>query len=265
MRVNNRGDITHCESKQACSVSVNLPQGVMLEMVSIPGGTFRMGSFTGEGCDEEKPQHQVTIPPFFIGKYPITQAQWRVVIALPQEERKLLYPSCFKGDHHPVENVSWYDAVEFCARLSKFSAQQYRLPSEAEWEYACRAGTTTSFYFGETITPKLANTYGNYTYGDAPKGECRGKTTDVGTFPPNDFGLYDMHGNIWEWCADNWHNNYLGAPIDGSIWTNGNERLSVVRGGSYCNKPNEARCAFRTATYSCNDWDEGVGFRVVRQ
>ncbi|MFM6254295.1 MAG: formylglycine-generating enzyme family protein, partial [Dolichospermum sp.] len=121
-------------------------------------------------------------------------------------------------DNRPVEFVSWHEAVEFCARLSRIENKVYRLPTEAEWEYACRAGTTTPFHFGETITTDLANYCGYYTYGDGSKGQYREKTTDVGSFPPNPFVLHDMHGNVWEWCQDDWHENYINAPDDGSAW-----------------------------------------------
>jgi len=150
-----------------------------------------------------------------MGKYLITQAQWRVVTALPKVERGLKSdPSRFKGGHLTVECINWYEAVEFCARLARKTGRDYRLPSEAEWEYACRAGTTTPFHFGETITTDLANYRGTDNeqykwsgfYGRGSKGIYRNKTTDVGSFGvANAFGLYDMHGNVWEWCQDIWH------------------------------------------------------------
>jgi len=202
--------ITHTKRHQAQYLTEDLGNGVLLEMVSIPGGTFMMGSPKNEGYDYEKPQHKVTVKPFLMGKYPITQAQWNAVMGKN--------PSHYKGDNRPVENVSWHDCVEFCKRLFDKTGKAYRLPSESEWEYACRAGTTTPFYFGETITTDLANYHGDYTYASGPKGVYREQTTDVGSFPPNAFGLYDMHGNVWEWCADLWHDNYNGAPTDGSAW-----------------------------------------------
>ncbi|MFN6211932.1 MAG: formylglycine-generating enzyme family protein [Microcystis sp.] len=200
-----------------------------------------------------------------MGKYPITQAQWKAVASLPKIERDLsLNPSNFSGNNRPVEKVSWYDAVEFCQRLSKATGRDYRLPSEAQWEYACRGGTTTPFYFGETITPDLANYDGNYIYAQGPKGIYRQETTPVGKFPPNAFGLYDMHGNVQEWCADAWHNNYKDAPTDGSVWIeNGNH--SPLRGGSWDLSPSYCRSASRIYYSFGRDRDHGSsnGFRVV--
>ena len=246
-----------------------------LEMVAIPGGEFVMGSPSNElkHLSNERPQHQVTIQPFFIGKYQVTQAQWQAVAAMPQINRKLkLDPSWFKGANRPVERVSWYDAVEFCARLSQHTGRNYRLPSEAEWEYACRAKTTTPFHFGETITTDLANYDGNYTYGDGVEGINREETTEVGSFnAANAFGLYDMHGNVWEWCLDDWHDNYDGAPTDGSAWFNSDEALfdkpeqAVLRGGSLISDPESCRSASRDY-YFCagrNYINDDIGFRVV--
>ena len=143
-------------------------------------------------------------------------------------------PSYFKGGKRPVEKVSWHDATKFCQKLSSKTGKIYTLPSESQWKYACRAGTTAPFYFGETITPELVNYSGNYPYANAPKGKYGGETTDVGSFPPNAFGLYDIHGNVWEWCLDACHDNYNGAPTDGSSWESGgdsNDRL--LRGGCW--------------------------------
>jgi formylglycine-generating enzyme required for sulfatase activity len=242
-------------------------QTFQLEMMLIPGGTFIMGSPKEEenSMDSERPQHEVTIEPFFMGKYQVTQAQWRFVAQLPQVNRELEQdPSHFKGDNRPVEQVSWEDAVEFCDRLSQYTGRTYRLPSEAEWEYACRAGSAKPFAFGDTITTNEVNYDGNYTYGNAPKGEYRGRTTPVGTFQPNAFGLYDMHGNVWEWCQDNWHSNYEGAPTDGNAWLDNEESSNrkLLRGGSWFNYPANCRSAFR---YD-NDLDYRIGnfgFRVV--
>jgi formylglycine-generating enzyme required for sulfatase activity len=233
-------------------------------MVAIPPGQFKMGSPDGQGRDDERPQHLVTVSAFFMGKYPITQAQWKAVASLPKIERDLsLNPSKFSGNNRPVEKVSWYDAVEFCQRLSKATGRDYRLPSEAQWEYACRGGTTTPFYFGETITPDLANYDGNYIYAQGPKGIYRQETSPVGKFPPNAFGLYDMHGNVWEWCADAWHNNYYGAPRDGSVWIkNGDDNRSLLRGGSWFFNPNCCRSAYR-CDLNRRDGNNSYSFRVV--
>jgi formylglycine-generating enzyme required for sulfatase activity len=249
----------------------NLGNGITLEMVSIPGGTFTMGSPAGEGDNDEKPQHKVTVPHFFMGKYSITQAQWQAIASrtdLKVKQDLEPKPAYFKdrpdSDRRPVEQVNWYDAVEFCARLSKLTVQKYRLPSEAEWEYACRAGTTTPFYFGETITGKLANYDARYIYSGEPNGEYREETTPVGQFPPNAFGLYDMHGNVWEWCADTWHDNYDGAPTDGSVWIkNGDDNCSPLRGGSWGNIPTYCRSAFRYDNLRRDSHYNFIGFRVV--
>ena len=250
---------------------------VTLEMVSIPGGTFTMGSPNSEleRTSRESPQHQVTIAPFHIGRYAITQAQWKAIAALPQLDRPLeADPSNFKGNDRPVEQVSWDDAIEFCARLSGETGRKYRLPSEAQWEYACRAGTTTPFYFGETIATDLANYRGTDweyngkvypgNYGRGEKGIYREKTTPVGSFAiANAFGLYDMHGNVWEWCADDWHENYQGAPTDGSVWLEGGDRTyRLLRGGSWGNDPRYCRSANRVR-YTPDIRYTYIGFRVI--
>jgi formylglycine-generating enzyme required for sulfatase activity len=244
----------------------NLGDGVNLEMVAIPRGQFLMGSPASETRrgSNDKPQHTVKIQPFFMGKFPVTQAQWRVVAAWDKVNIDLNSdPSSFTGNNRPVETVSWDDAVEFCARLSRKTNRIYRLPSEAEWEYACRAGTTTPFCFGKTITPELANYDCNSTYGAGSKGECREQTTDVGIFPANLFGLYDLHGNIYEWCQDEWHNHYNGAPDDGSAWVSDNDnQIRVLRGGSWQCTPWGCRSAYRF-WYGRADRYYLVGLRVV--
>ncbi|MFM8298789.1 MAG: formylglycine-generating enzyme family protein [Microcystis aeruginosa] len=272
--VNSRGKKIKLELKQAQYFTENLSSEVILDMAAIPGGTFTMGSTANEkdSYDDERPQHQVTVPPFFLGKYPITQAQWKAIASrtdLKVEKDLDLNPAHFKdrpdSDRRPVEQVNWYEAIEFCARLSKLTGREYRLPSEAEWEYACRAGTTTPFYFGETITGELANYNASNTYADEPNGEYRSETTPVGQFPPNAFGLYDMHGNVREWCADTWHDNYDGAPTDGSVWIeNGNNNRSPLRGGSWGYNPTYCRSAIRYDYYFRRvNRINNYGFRVV--
>jgi formylglycine-generating enzyme required for sulfatase activity/uncharacterized caspase-like protein len=208
------------ERKQAEFRTESIGNGIALNLIAVPGGNFQMGPPDGQGYDDdERPQHKVTVKPFFMGRHQVTQAQWKAVAFLPETGRDLeASPSRFEGDNLPVEQVSWSDAVEFCERLSKQTGREYRLPSEAEWEYACRAGTTTAFHFGETLTSDLANYNATETYGDGPNGKPRRRTTEVGSFPANAFGLYDMHGNVWEWCSDHWHKNYVEAPTDGSAW-----------------------------------------------
>ncbi|MEC4984740.1 MAG: bifunctional serine/threonine-protein kinase/formylglycine-generating enzyme family protein [Oscillatoria sp. PMC 1068.18] len=267
--VNNRGKIIKREQKQAEYLTIWLPGDIPLEMVSIPGGTFLMGAPENEknSYDFERPQHRVTIQPFFMGKYPVTQAQWQAVASLPQIERSLEPdPSDFKGKNRPVEEVSWYDCVEFTKRISKKYNLDCRLPSEAEWEYACRAGTTTPFHYGATLTSDLANYNASYTYDLEPKSKYRSETTNVGIFPANAFGLYDLHGNVWEWCADDWHESYEGAPSDGSAWlrkaNNDNHSQKLLRGGSWDNNPRNCRSAYRVGNSADNRTDIN-GFRAV--
>ena len=254
--INSRGEIVNRQEKEAQYFQEDLGEGIGLDMVAIPGGEFLMGSPEGEGYDSERPQHRVTIQPFFMGKFEVTQAQWRRVASLPKIKRPLeLNPAYFQGDSLPVDRVSWYDCEEFCARLSRYTGYSYRLPSEAEWEYACRAGTTTLSHFGETLTTDLANYDGRPVFGDQPPGEYRQKTTPVGSFYPNGFGLYDMHGNLWEWCADLWHGNYDGAPSDGSVWQDkilwrlelgaGNRGEHMLRGGCWDTVHRYCRSAYR--------------------
>ncbi|NEQ82153.1 MAG: formylglycine-generating enzyme family protein [Moorea sp. SIO2I5] len=266
--VNRRGAIINRESKQADYFTEDLGNGVDLEMVYIPKGSFSMGSPKTEkdSHDSERPQHQVTIQPFFLGKYQVTQAQWQAVANLPKVNQDLdPDPSKFKGKNRPVERVTWFDAVEFCDRLFEQTGKRYRLPSEAEWEYACRARTITPFHYGETMTSKLANYRASHTYAEEAKGVHRRETTEVGPFPPNGFGLYDMHGNVWEWCADPSHHNYEGAPTDGSIWSHfDNHNYCIMRGGSWDDVPRDCRSAFRLFYLARDYIDDNVGFRVAR-
>jgi formylglycine-generating enzyme required for sulfatase activity len=283
VKVNAKGQEVKREKAEAQYYAEDLGNGITLDMVAVPGGKFMMGTedeeierlckkYDKEWFRWERPQHEVTVPPFFMAKYPITQAEWRAIASrldLKVERDLKPNPAYFKdredSDRRPVERVSWYDAVEFCQRLSKLTGQEYRLPSEAEWEYACRAGTTTPFHFGETITTDLANYNGNYTYASEPKGKYREQTTPVGSFPLNAFGLYDMHGNVWEWCADDWHDNYEGAPTDGSAWLDNNENCShywLLRGGSWNNNPQNCRSANRNNNYP-DDRNNDIGLRVV--
>ncbi len=208
----------------------------------------------------EEPCHKVRVPAFYMGKYQVTQEQWRAIMGNnPSYFGKELIVK--KRGRLPVEQVSWQDAVEFCRKLSAKTGKEYRLPSEAEWEYACRANTTTPFAFGETITAEFVNYDGNNPYGEAPKGIYRAKTIPVGSLGvANRFGLYDMHGNVWEWCEDTWHDSYHGAPDDGSAWVSGGGKYHVLRGGSWNYYAYFCRAAFRN--HYVNDWNH-YGFRVV--
>ena len=247
--VDERGNKRSRQQKTANYIRENLGDGVILDTVMIPGGEFQMGSPVGEGEENEHPQHLVTVKPFAMGKHPVTQAQWKAVAALPKVKRNLpLDPSKFKEGNCPVEKVSWYDAMEFCQRLSKKTGRLYRLPSEAEWEYACRAGATTPFHFGPTLALHLANYTEKSIEDFGPRGQSREQTTLVGGFKAaNAFGLYDMHGNVWEWCLDYWHENYLGAPLDGSAWMSDQDAAArVMRGGSWFNFPDLCRSAYRS-------------------
>ncbi|NDJ21379.1 SUMF1/EgtB/PvdO family nonheme iron enzyme [Nostoc sp. B(2019)] len=277
--VNSEGEETNRRRGQAEYFTADLGNGITLDMVSIPGGEFLMGSPKSEleRRDDEEPQHKVTIQPFFMGKFQVTQAQWQAVAALPKINYDLEPdPSNFKGVNRPVEQLSWLDAVEFCGRLSQKLGREYCLPSEAEWEYACRAGTTTPFHFGETITTDLANYDGTDfehegtvylgSYDRGPKGIYRKETTDVGSFSvANAFGIYDMHGNVWEWCLDHWHDNYQGAPNDGKarlIDNDNDNHVRLLRGGSWVGHPRNCRSAYRIGCAPVNR-DFNLGFRVV--
>ena len=255
--VDKTGKIVNQENHQAAYFKEDLGNNITLDMVQIPGGSFMMGSPASEKgwSESESPQHQVNVPGFSMGKFVVTQEQYQQIMGKN--------PSYFtqKGAKRPVEQVSWNNAVYFCQKLSQKTGREYRLPSEAEWEYACRAGTTTPFHFGETITTELANYNGTDTYASEPKSKYFPQITDVGSFPPNAFGLYDMHGNVWEWCQDDWHDNYIDAPKDGSVWTIQSSNTKMLRGGSWLNGPELCRSAYRVS------YDVGfvlnVGFRVV--
>ena len=229
------------------------------EMVVIPAGSFMMGSppdpeqdpFSNAkpvkiGDDNEKPQHRVNIQSFAIGKYEVTQEQWFAVMGNN--------PSSNKGRTLPVENVSWNDAQLFVQKLSQKTGKKYRLPSEAEWEYAARAGSTTTYPWGNSDAELHV-----YAWFSA----IANATNPVGLKKPNQFGLYDMMGNVWEWTQDCWNPGYSGAPTDGSAWTGGDCSLRVLRGGSWVNSPQHLRSAIRIrSTTAVRDYVSG--FRVVR-
>jgi formylglycine-generating enzyme required for sulfatase activity len=276
--------------EDSCAASGNSPlagdagaSSQALTMLLIPAGSFLMGSpWEESGCfDDEGPQHEVTLAEFLLARTPITQAQWRVVAGWrplegePPWQRELKEDplgsdgdSGFRGDNRPVVNVSWHDAMEFCRRLRRRTGKSYTLPSEAQWEYACRAGRTTPFHFGATISPQLANYDATTSHAVGPTGEYRKHTTDVASFPANAWGLHDMHGNVLEWCLDHWHSNYAEgeeeAPTDGSAWmmkpAEENEPR-LLRGGSWSGDPGLCRSACRY-TFLPGGANYYIGFRV---
>jgi formylglycine-generating enzyme required for sulfatase activity len=275
------GKVIARKSGTAKYFTEDLSNGVTLDMVQIPAGKFLMGSPESESMDTtpilngpkitEQPQHEVTVPAFFVGKYEVTQEQWRAVARLPKVKIDLdAAQSHWRGDKLPVDSVEWVQAEEFCARLSKKTGHIYRLPSEAEWEYACRAGTTTPFAFGDTITMDIAN-YNGVPYAAAAPQADRNTTLAVGSLSvANAFGLYDMHGNVAEWVLDPPHVSYEGAPTDGTAWY-GNSVGSgtnprIIRGGGL-SKATFSRCGHRDQLCEdCATFTIGLyfrGFRVV--
>ena len=262
--VDDQGIANRCRVKSTQFFTEDLGDGTAIDMVYIPGDPFRMGCSYNNSA---QPQHPVTIQPFFMGKYTVTQEQWKKVME---------NTSYFKADKRPIEQVSWNESVEFCDQLTKKTGNSYRLPSEAEWEYACRAGTITEFYFGDQITHDLVNA----SFGDCedifiyrgsgwshpyyyPFKDSREHTLDVGQFYPNAFGLFDMHGNVWEWCSDPYHSNYNGAPSDGSSWEiGGEENQRMLRGGSWGSAYYDCRSSSRHYL-SRDSGRKGIGFRVV--
>ena len=261
IKLNNYGDIIDQPQARAQIFQEDLGNGVLLTMIQIPPGTFMMGSPDLEEGQEnsEQPQHPVNVSTFYLGQTQITQAQWTAIFP----ERHGNFGS---NSQAPIDSISWLDAIEFCDQLSTKTGREYRLPTESEWEYACRATTTNPFAYGDTISPSIVNYDGLRPYGRIVKGTCRDKSTPVATFPPNLFGLYDMHGNLWEWCLDEWFANYDDAPKDGiargDLVTRDENKQRVVRGGSWFSSGKICRSASRTslpASYRHNHY----GFRVV--
>ena len=190
-----------------------------------------------------------------LGKFLVTQEQWKIVMGKDLPYRRL-------GPLHPADRAAWKDASAFCQRLGEKTGLAYRLPSEAEWEYACRAGSAAPFSCGPTLTTDLANYCGDHVFADEPQGLYRHGTSPVGSFPPNAFGLFDMHGNLWEWCADDWFEDYTGAGMDSQPRKSGKSLFKVVRGGSWHETPNHCRSAVRLK-FEAGERDDYVGFRVA--
>jgi formylglycine-generating enzyme required for sulfatase activity len=236
---------TQIQLEKTQTLTEILPEGIKLEMVKIPSGSFLMGS---NEDDSEKPIHQVTLQSFYIGKYPVTQGQWQAVMGNN--------PSHFnKYPHNPVENISWNDCQKFSTKLSQITGKKYRLPSEAEWEYACRAGTTTRYFFGDN--PDNLGEYAWYSY------NANRTTHTVGQKSPNFWGIYDMCGNVWEWCEDDWHNNYQRVSMNGNARKNllGGKN-KVLRGGSWSYYPSYCRSSCRNSSPLVSK-STGFGFRLT--
>jgi formylglycine-generating enzyme required for sulfatase activity len=272
-------------SRQSSVQVERLSASVDLLLVEIPAGRLLMGSSpaqvrnlrlehlrhgatAAEAADvlrREVPQHRVQVKSFLIGRTEVTQAQWAVVASWGQIASRLQQsPSETRGADLPVTNVSWRDAEEFCKRLSTKTKRTYRLPSEAEWEYACRAGTSGPFNFGPTISPKVANYLSRFPFGQVNPEPEIGRPIVAGQLRiANAFGLYDMHGNVWEWCADLWHPDYSGAPSDGRVWIDGgDDSRHPVRGGGWNDIAYFARSSVR-ASQPINATSSWIGFRVV--
>ncbi|HGG61190.1 MAG TPA: formylglycine-generating enzyme family protein [Gammaproteobacteria bacterium] len=227
------------------------------QMVMLPPGRFIMGSPEGEfgSFNDEKPQHEVSIDyAFAIGRYPVTFSNYDLFAQ--ETGRELPYDEGWGRGIRPVINVSFNDALAYCEWLSEQTGREYRLPSEAEWEYAARAGTTTAYWWGDKLGQDhtVCESCGSRWDDD--------RTAPVGHFKPNPFGLHDMLGNTWEWCPDHWHDNYDGAPVDGSVWTDdNNEKPRVLRGGSWLNNPVSVRSAVRS-NFHPHMKVNIIGFRV---
>lgn len=278
VQLNQKGEIIASLHGEARLAVDDLGAGAALELVAVPAGVFQMGSHHEGGYPDETPLHPVYLSGFWLGRTPVTQAQWLAVM-----DR---LPACrFHGSDLPVDTISWRDARRFCQRLSRRTGRLYSLPSEAQWEYACRAGTATPFSFGETITTDVANFVGGHTYREAPPGVYRHTTTPPGTFPPNPWGFFDMHGNVWEFCQDVWTDDYTGAPVDGSAhqsrpltgaaavqdfitslnWKHADPSdltYRVARGGSWHETPTHCRSAMRLKVAEF-DRMEYYGLRVM--
>jgi formylglycine-generating enzyme required for sulfatase activity len=266
IKVDSTGEILDRSQSKAEIFQEDLGNNVSLTMLKIPAGEFLMGSLTNNELKyiNESPQHQVKLPAFYLSQTLVTQTQWKEVALLPEADCKLdLDPSYFKGGSRPVETINWYEANEFCKRLSTHTNHKYRLPSEAEWEYSCRADTNTPFHFGEILTLELANYLDEQKLNTTDGKSYIGRTTSTMNFYPNTFGLYDMHGNIREWCLDHWHDNYQRAPLDGSAWTsNGSDLFRILRGGSYLSKSEDCRSSSRHKDLA-NKKNYLTGFRIA--
>jgi formylglycine-generating enzyme required for sulfatase activity len=259
------GRETERRRRHAQHFTEDLGNGVTLEMAQIPAGTFTMGAPASEtgSSDAERPQHPVTLRGFYLGKHAVTIEQWAAVMGALPDRMKTLDASFTASARQPVVRVSFDDAEAFCTQLSRTAGRDYRLPTEAEWEYGCRAGTTAPYWFGETIRPELVNYAGEPGCAAAPDGKrCTMPVGGLGV--ANGFGLFDMHGNVWEWCQDMWHSGYDGAPVDGGAWTSGADaRTRVLRGGGWRSPAKQCRAASRSFAGQPTARSRQIGFRVA--
>ena len=243
------------------SETISLPGNIPLEMVWIPGGTFQMGRYPGEqeSYDKEEPQHAVTVGGFWLGKYEVTKAQWTAVMETTPWSGHM---HVLDHPESPAVQVSWNDAQAFIAALNTHTGQTFRPPSEAEWEYACRAGTTTRFYWGDDPSCTTGNAYCWWAYNAYNVGKRYANV--VGLKAPNGFGLFDMSGNTLEWCEDDWHSNYTGAPQSGIPWVDSPRgSCRVIRGGGWYYSGIGCRSAFRFDSIPSFK-DIHMGFRLAR-
>ena len=237
------------------------------QMVVVPSGSFMMGSPGGEKGrgDNEGPRHCVRIGyRFAVGVYEVTFAEWDACANAGGCGGYRPNDRGWGRGNRPVTDVSWEDAQSYVQWLSERTGQRYRLLSESEWEFVARAGTTTPFHFGTTISTEQANYNGNYTYGGGRKGLYREKTVSVGSFSANGWGVHDVHGNVWEWVEDCWNDSYTGAPAEGSAWERGDCSARVLRGGSWVSEPGNLRAANRGRSYPGLRSISDVGFRIAR-
>jgi len=269
------GGVQPCVPQRA----VELKPGVAMTFNFIPPGCFLMGSPARKrGREDEETQHRVTLTKgYWLGIHQVTQSQWQAAMCgntppptyfigqTPTQSRWHAVmggnPSRFKGDTHPLESVSWDMCQEFIEKVGKKTGNRFRLPTEAEWEHACRAGTTTPFHFGETISTDQANYNGNHAYGQGKIGLFRRKTTPVGSLPANAWGLYDMHGNVWEWCADWYDKNYYADSPPEDPRGPKERGYVATRGGSWFCNGSGCRSAYRTRRSASPATT--IGFRVA--
>jgi formylglycine-generating enzyme required for sulfatase activity len=236
------------------------------EMIVVPAGAFTMGSPDDEPerNKNEGPQHPVTFArPFAIGRFAVTFDEWDACVAAGGCDGYAPSDQGWGRGRRPVIHVSWYDAKAYLAWLSRLTGKTYRLPTEAEREYVTRAGTTTPFWFGDRITPDQANFDDKHPYNNSPGGGARGKTLPVDSFAPNPWQLYQVHGNVWDWVEDCFHDSYIGAPSDGSAWVSGECAKRISRGGAWLDQPRFLRSAFRLGDVATRRYDF-QGFRAVR-